>query len=102
MASNCPDFTEETEIPKYCHGDDTDFSDCFRCWRREIPKHEVVEDSITKDPEPTNPTPILDEAINPLTITFYPASIPNPDEMLANVINIASAIKDRPVYITIM
>lgn len=63
----------------------------------------VVENAGTeRSPTPPTPTTILDEAINPLHITFYPANIPNPDEMLANVINTASAIKDHPVYITIM
>ena len=69
---------------------------CRDCWNQEI-----VEISTT-DLKSTDPTPILDEAIDPLHITFYPANIPNPDEMLAKVINTASAIKDRPVYITIM
>ena len=72
------------EIPYPC--DEITDDGCRKCWDREIPY----------------PTPILDEAIDPLHITFYPANIPNPDEMLANVINTASAIKDRPVYITIM
>ena len=102
MKCNCPEFADRSEIPGYCAMGDTLSEICAECWRREIPEHEVVEDSTTKDHEPTNPTPILDEATNPLHITFYPANIPNPDEMLANVINTANAIKDRPVYITIM
>ena len=94
MRENCPVTSDGT--PDYCQFDASTWTECGACWDREIPETPAT------DPEPTDPTPILDEAINPLHITFYPANIPNPDEMLANVINIASAIKDRPVYITIM
>ena len=82
MVNHCP------TADRCMHLKATEF-DCINCWMREIP-------------EPTDPTSILDVVINPLNITFYPTNIPNPDEMLANVINTASAIKDRPVYITIM
>lgn len=95
MMDHCPVTADG--IPFYCQSGDSTTDECNACWNREIP-----ETPTTKDPDPTDPTPTLDEVINPIIITFYSANIPNPDEMLANVINTASAIKDRPVYITIM
>ena len=94
MMDHCPVITDD--IPCYCQSSDSTPDECNACWNREIPETPIT------NPEPVDPTPILDEAINPLHITFYPANIPNPDEMLANLINTASAIKDRPVYITVM